>query len=128
MDENRWQQAERVYQEALKLPEAERAAFIEQSCKGDPDLQRHVESLLSAKPMTWLDRPAWEGMETQATLAREGEMLGAYRIETRLGMGGMGEVFRAVDTRLNRKVAIKISSVRFGERFEREALALSALN
>ena len=56
-------------------------------------------------------------------------MLGAYRIETRLGMGGMGEVYRAVDTRLNnRKVAIKISSVRFSERFEREALALSALN
>jgi serine/threonine protein kinase len=128
MDENRWQQAERVYQEALKLPEAKRASFIEENCKGDPGLQRHVESLLDAKPMTWLDRPAWEAMETQSTLAREGEMLGVYRIETRLGMGGMGEVFRAVDTRLNRKVAIKISSVQFSERFGREALALSALN
>jgi eukaryotic-like serine/threonine-protein kinase len=128
MDENRWEQAERVYQEALKLPAPKRATFIAESCKGDPDLQRHVESLLGTEPMTLFDRPAWEAMETRSTAVREGEMLGAYRIETRLGMGGMGEVFRAVDTRLNRKVAIKISSVRFSERFEREALALSALN
>ena len=128
MDENRWQRVERVYQDAVKLPEAKRAVFIEESCKGDPDLQRQVESLLAAKPLTLLDRPVWDAVELSSTLAREGEMLGAYRIETPLGMGGMGEVFRAVDTRLNRKVAIKISSVRFSERFEREAQALSALN
>jgi serine/threonine protein kinase len=106
MDPNRQQQVERVCQETIKLPAAQRAAFIEKSCKGDPDLQREVES----------------------TLERDGQMLGAYRIETRLGMGGMGEVFRAVDTRLNRKVAIKISAARFSDRFAREALALSALN
>src|SRR5262245_29152088 len=107
MSEDRWGQAERVYQDALKLPAAERSAFIANSCKGDPDLQRHVESLLAANPPTWLDRPAWQAVETQSMLAREGEMLGAYRIETRLGSGGMGEVYLAADTRLNnRKVAI----------------------
>jgi serine/threonine protein kinase/Tol biopolymer transport system component len=129
MNENRWEQAERIYQDALELPPAERPAFIAESCKHDPDLQRHVESLLAAQPPTWLDRPAWEAVETPPMLAHAGEMLGAYRIETRLGSGGMGEVYCAADTRLNdRKVAIKISSVRFTERFEREALALSALN
>jgi Tol biopolymer transport system component len=129
MNEDRWQQIERIYQAALKLSADERAAFIEESCKGDREQLRQVESLLAAEPLTLLDRPAWEavGMPS-AALAREGDMLGAYRIETRLGSGGMGEVFRAVDTRLNRKVAIKISAVRFSDRFQREALALSALN
>src|SRR5262245_42083129 len=128
-NEDRWQQIERIYQAALKLATDERAAFIEESCKGDRDLLRHVESLLAAEPLTLMDRPAWEavGMPS-AALAREGDMLGAYRIETGLGSGGMGEVFRAVDSRLNRKVAIKISAVRFSDRFQREALALSVLN
>ena len=87
-----------------------------------------MESLLEAKPLTLLDRPAWEAVEMSSeTLAKEGDMLGAYRIEARLGRGGMGEVFLGVDTRLTRKVAIKIGSVRFSDRFQREALALSAL-
>jgi Tol biopolymer transport system component len=129
MDEDRSQRIELIYQAALKLAADERAAFIEESCKGDGDLRRHVESLLAAEPLTLLDRPAWEAVEmSSVALAREGDMLGAYRVETRLGSGGMGEVFRAVDTRLNRKVAIKISTVRFSDRFQREALALSALN
>ena len=59
---------------------------------------------------------------------RIGSRIGAYIIEALIGAGGMGEVFRAVDTRLDRRVAIKICPATFGERFEREAKALSALN
>jgi Tol biopolymer transport system component/predicted Ser/Thr protein kinase len=73
--------------------------------------------------------PTGERTDT-ATSSRthEGEMLGSYRIESRLGGGGMGEVYRAVDVRLNRSVAVKISHVPFSDRFEREARTLSSLN
>src|SRR5881394_4019565 len=57
-----------------------------------------------------------------------GQRLGPYRIEAILGVGGMGQVYRAVDTRLGRKVAIKVSAEQFSGRFEREARAISALN
>src|SRR5262245_23642649 len=57
-----------------------------------------------------------------------GTQLGPYRVEATLGKGGMGEVFRAVDTRLGRKVAIKVSAEQFSDRFEREARAISSLN
>src|SRR6202022_1453850 len=57
-----------------------------------------------------------------------GTRLGAYEILGPLGAGGMGEVYRARDTRLGRDVAIKISAERFGDRFEREARAIAALN
>lgn len=65
--------------------------------------------------------------ETAAALGA-GAQLGTYVLEQRIGSGGMGDVFRARDTRLDRRVAIKICTDRFGERFEREAKTLSALN
>jgi eukaryotic-like serine/threonine-protein kinase len=57
-----------------------------------------------------------------------GEKLGPYEILAPIGKGGMGEVYRALDTRLNRDVAVKISTERFSERFEQEARAIAALN
>src|SRR5689334_2469940 len=57
-----------------------------------------------------------------------GTRLGPYEIESPAGAGGMGEVYKARDTRLNRTVAVKVSRERFGERFEREARAIAALN
>src|SRR5678816_3078610 len=57
-----------------------------------------------------------------------GEKLGPYEITGLIGKGGMGEVYRARDSRLNRSVAIKVSSREFNDRFEREAQAISALN
>src|SRR5271168_5181597 len=57
-----------------------------------------------------------------------GDKLGPYEILAPIGAGGMGEVYKARDTRLNRIVAIKTSSERFTERFEREAHAVAALN
>jgi Tol biopolymer transport system component/tRNA A-37 threonylcarbamoyl transferase component Bud32 len=59
---------------------------------------------------------------------RSGEKLGPYEILSRIGAGGMGQVWKARDTRLNRFVAIKTSHARFSERFEREARAVAALN
>src|SRR5579883_1463306 len=57
-----------------------------------------------------------------------GDKLGPYEIQAPIGKGGMGEVYRARDTRLNREVAVKISAEQFSERFEREARAVAALN
>jgi serine/threonine protein kinase len=57
-----------------------------------------------------------------------GQAVGSYRITARLGAGGMGEVYRATDTRLGRDVALKFSTEQFSERFEREARAVAALN
>ena len=57
-----------------------------------------------------------------------GERLGPYEILAPVGAGGMGQVYRARDPRLNRDVAIKVSAARFSERFEREAKAIAALN
>jgi len=76
-----------------------------------------------------LDRPAEDLLiNSRSTLVAPGSQLGPYQIEALLGAGGMGEVYRAVDTRLDRKVAVKISSVQFSARFEREARAIAALN
>jgi serine/threonine protein kinase len=57
-----------------------------------------------------------------------GEALGPYEIVVLVGTGGIGEVYRAHDSRLKRDVAIKVSTVQFSERFEREAQAIAALN
>ena len=104
--------------------------------KADPDLRREVESLLAqdSSKTGMLDQPAWAGaagltnIDATATTITPGTQLGPYKIEGPLGAGGMGEVFRAVDTRLGRAVAIKITDKQFIARFEREARAISALN
>jgi Tol biopolymer transport system component len=98
--------------------------------RADPELRREVESLLAQNVRSETSgRPAAAPL-TNSTLclAAPGLCLGPYRIEARLGAGGMGEVFRATDTRLGRAVAIKICFEQFSDRFHREARALSALN
>jgi serine/threonine protein kinase/Tol biopolymer transport system component len=67
-------------------------------------------------------------VHASATVLASGFELGSYRIEQRMGAGGMGTVYRAIDTRLGRKVAIKVATSHYGERFQREARAISALN
>jgi eukaryotic-like serine/threonine-protein kinase len=130
-----WQRMEKLYHAALEREPGEREAFLEEACKGDEELRRKLTLLLAeeASNVKILDSPAWEAISrpTEAaakTMLVEGTHLGAYVIEGRLGAGGMGEVYRAVDTRLGRKVAIKIVSEKFTALFGREARAISALN
>ena len=125
MDSERWRQIEDLYNATFACEPAERSALLDQA---GPEVRREVELML-AQEGSLLDRPAWEGMsETTETEVVAGRLVGRYEIAGQLGAGGMGEVFRARDTRLGRSVAIKTSRERFSDRFEGEARAISALN
>src|SRR4029079_7204763 len=133
MTPERFQQIEKLYKAACEGTAEERAALLAQT---DPELRRELESLLAQRTGgEFLDRPAIQNspeLPDDATVTKTsvgvGLLLGPYRIEGKLGEGGMGEVFRAIDTRLGRAVALKTTHERFSERFEREARAISSLN
>jgi eukaryotic-like serine/threonine-protein kinase len=125
MDSQRWRQIEDLYNAVLARTPEERSAVLD---RADPEIRREVEQLLSQKG-SLLDRPVWEELaDNTVTMLAAGMVLGRYEIEDRLGAGGMGEVFRARDTRLGRSVAIKMSQDHFSTRFEVEARAISSLN
>jgi serine/threonine protein kinase/Tol biopolymer transport system component len=136
----RWQQIERLFHDALARPLEERAAFLDHSCAGDESLRREVNALLDS-PATanrFLDRDVLEVAADLVSVSQmpvlSGRRLGVYQLQERIGSGGMGEVYRAHDTRLGRDVAIKILPHGFSadpnrqSRFEREARVLAALN
>ena len=106
-------QIEQLFHAVREQSAEERAPLL---AGADPDLRREVESLLAQQPGNLLlDRPAATGDspsqdETRTSMPAAGMRLGPYRLEGKLGAGGMGEVFRAVDTRLDRAVAIKITT------------------
>jgi TolB-like protein len=120
MTPDRLRQIAELYHSVRESPADRRAALLSQA---DPELRSEVESLLARQDesLPTLDAPTM-------TVLHAGTRLGPYQLESKLGEGGMGEVFRAVDTRLGRAVAIKIVDQRFIARFEREARAISSLN
>ena len=135
----RWRQIERLYQSAAEQPAGRRAAWLADTCGGDTELLREVESLL-AQNTSPLSAPH-RGVAVAAAFAGDGSgrmaagrQLAAYEILAPIGAGGMGEVYRARDTRLGREVAIKILPHALSAdpdrlaRFEREARVLAALN
>ncbi|MEO8597071.1 MAG: protein kinase [Candidatus Solibacter sp.] len=133
MDPTRWRQIEELYHAALKQEPVRRDGFLAEACREDVDLRRQLELLLAHNGHTGalVDHAAWAGVESLApghTILQQGERLGPYEILGPLGKGGMGEVYTATDSRLGRKVAIKVSQERFSQRFEREARASAALN
>src|SRR5229473_3098670 len=131
MTPERLRQIEELYHLAREREPSERATFLTQACRGDEELRREVEQLLAqhASSDNILDSPAAD-LLASSTVAQltQGTQIGPYKIEAALGAGGMGEVYRAVDTRLKRTVAIKVAKENFGERFEREARAIAVLN
>ena len=129
MTPERFRQIEELYHAAREKTGARRVALLAQAT---PEMRREIEELLAQTESGFLARPAapiaTELRDATATVLTAGACLGPYRIESKLGQGGMGEVFRAVDTRLGRAVAVKVSHERFSDRFEREARAIAALN
>jgi Tol biopolymer transport system component/predicted Ser/Thr protein kinase len=140
MTPERWRQVEELYQVALQREASQRAAFLQQACAGDEEMQREIESLLAhAEPAErFMEAPGMavlaEAMAQDRPGSMMGRQIGAYQILALLGVGGMGEVYQARDTRLGRIVALKFltpSMARDPElkrRFLREAKAASALN
>ena len=132
-----WQRMEALYHAALEVSGEERAELL---AKSDPEVRRAVEALLAqgGSGEALLDRPAWDQannlLDSVRTQFVPGERVGSYRVEAKLGAGGMGDVYRATDTKLEREVAIKVlpSSVAQDPerriRFEREAKVLASLN
>jgi TolB-like protein/predicted Ser/Thr protein kinase len=137
---DRWQQVETIFQAALKREPASRAVFLDGACLDDEELRAEVESLLEAHDGvgSFINSPTVEGaaelMAEQHSDSLSGKSLGPYKVITRIGAGGMGEVYLAQDTRLGRRVALKLLPGYFARdedrlsRFKREARAASALN
>jgi eukaryotic-like serine/threonine-protein kinase len=143
-----WDRIKEVFQEALDRPSHERGAWLHEICGEDRALQMEVESLLAkhAEAGSFAERPAIELLDQLSLEAdsrvfaavgrvvRPGDRLGGYDIQSLLGAGGMGEVYRARDLRLRRDVAIKVLPAAFVTdrerlaRLEREARLLASLN
>src|SRR5262245_35335146 len=147
MSEDRLRQIEQLYHAALEHDLQRRAHFLAAACAGDEELRREVESLLGYQEQaeSFIETPAPqiaakelarhdEASDNHPTEPRMMQSIGSYQLLTPLGRGGMGEVYLAEDSRLGRKVAIKLLPEEFtgdGERvrrFEREARATSAIN
>lgn len=140
MTPEQWQKVEEALQGALDLPPQERAFFLDKVCDGDEQLKEEAASLISAHEQAgnFIEEPAivedahiLVGENSDNNLGRE---IGAYKIVSPLGSGGMGEVYLAEDLRLNRRVALKLLPPYFASddgrlgRFQREARAASGLN
>ena len=135
---DRWRKLEQLFQSALTLGEAERAAFLADACRDDDELRREVELLLSTPASSGSEDARAAGGPTLpgdlGSAVLTGRRFGPYQLTARLGVGGMGEVYRARDPRLGRDVAIKVLPARFTSdrgrlaRFEQEARVLAVLN
>jgi len=136
----RWATVKRIHQAALELEASERTVFLDEACAGDEKLRREVESLQAYEDdaASFMELPAVEATARVLSEAPEttlvGRTLSHYQVVSLLGAGGMGEVYLALDPRLDRTVALKIlpgdlaSDADRMQRFTREAKAASALN
>src|SRR6187549_3977902 len=140
MKPERWKQVNDLFQSAVERAPGERAAFLDESCYGDEGMRREVESLLTSheRAENFIELPAVkaapEFVPNDTADALVGKLIGHYRIESLIGVGGMGEVYLARDERLGRKAAIKLlpdsltkDDTQLG-RFKNEARTASALN
>ncbi|PYS56943.1 MAG: hypothetical protein DMF74_27335, partial [Acidobacteria bacterium] len=140
MNPEHWQQIKILLHSALERAPAERPAFLDQACSGNPTLRSQLEGLLASHERTedFIELPAFEVMaDLLADDQREslvGQTIDRYQILKQIGAGGMGEVYLAEDQHLLRKVALKMLPAyltrddELVRRFQREARSISALN
>src|SRR5262245_11495322 len=144
MSPEQWQKIHELFEAALERSVEDRAAFLARACAGDEETQRRVEAMLAADAQNDLlvDRPWRQAVNIFApsnsgpddSQSYSGEMIGFYRLIKELGRGGMGTVYLAYDTRLGRRVPLKLLPSRLVNnserlrRFQREARLVSALS
>jgi eukaryotic-like serine/threonine-protein kinase len=155
MSPEKWERVSEIYHSALELKPDERNSFLDTACAGDDFLRREVESLLAANsaagsfivepvvrdisPLLTIDSAPPSSSSSSSflrnsSLSLTGKILGHYRVVSRIGVGGMGEVYLARDTKLNRRVALKFLPAQaagdpnYLRRFQIEAKASATLN
>src|SRR5512136_1444454 len=144
MTPERWEGIKQIYHSALEVEPGRREAFLKEACAGDEALFKEVMSLLAQEGNSegFFESPALQvvARELAEDRAQEpatdlvGHTLSHYRIEQKIGEGGMGVVYRARDPRLGRDVAIKVLPAEVASdpdrlrRFEQEARAAGQLN
>ena len=144
MKPDRWQQISRIFNRAISLNAADRSAYVEEKCGTDDDLKAEVERLIEshqkAEGDDFMGGLAVEDVAEHFTAEEEplalnkGQQFGAYSILDHLGTGGMGQVYLAKDSRLDRIVALKILAAEVAadqrrmQRFRQEARIASSLN
>ena len=137
MTTNKWHEIERLYHAARDLEPEARHAYLAEACAGDDSLKEEVESLLAHDQLaaSFLEGEGTEsGASPQGPSVPAGEAVGPYELLEFVEKGGMGEVYKARDKRLERTVALKFLPPSYAEdggslaRFQREARAASALN
>ncbi|PWT90114.1 MAG: hypothetical protein C5B54_07755 [Acidobacteria bacterium] len=135
-----WKKIDELFDAALELEPAKREAYLDQACNGDDEVRKEVETLLAsdAKANSFIETPAIQ-LASELPIDHPprlspNQSVGPYKILSLLGIGGMGEVYLAQDSRVGRKVAIKLlpthlsSDSGMRRRFEREARAVSSLS
>jgi serine/threonine protein kinase len=140
VEREKWEQVKEIFDAALQRAPLERERFLVENCGGDEELRREVQSLLSSfdGANSFLQKPAvGEIADVIKSIDKKlegGKRFGHYQILKLLGAGGMGEVYLAEDTKLDRRVAVKFLNEEFSRdadklnRFIQEAKAASALN
>ena len=139
MKRERWNQVDRLLDAALELPLEKRAAYLDEACAGDDDLRRELDVLLASDEdaRSFLELPALAIAVKDLVDNKEsilGQLIGRYKIISHVGAGGMGEVYLALDTVLDRNIALKMLPPGLMDerdrmqRFVHEAKAASALN